>query len=305
MTNRGPRNIAASIHRRLLDKAKDSARPFNELFQYYAIERFLYRLSRSSHAGEFVLKGALMFLVWELRSSRSTMDIDMLGRMKNSPEAVIATVREICRQEVEPDGVVFDPESVGGERITEGADYEGVRIRFRGSLDTARIAIQLDVGFGDIVIPSPVRVAYPTILDLPAPVIRGYSRESTIAEKFEAMVRHDVMNSRMKDFWDVRLLSRQFDFNGETLAKAIAETFATRHTPVPADPVAFTEAFMRDKTKQAQWKAFLHKIRMAGDSDAFADAVYAVSSFLMPVVDHLVNHQPIPTVWKAPGPWQV
>jgi hypothetical protein len=305
MTNPRPRNIAASVHQRLLDKSKDSARPFNELFQYYAIERFLYRLSRSSHAGKFILKGALMLLVWEVRASRSTMDIDMLGRMKNNPEAVIAMVREICRQEVEPDGVVFDPKSVRGERITEEAEYQGVRIHFRGSLDTARIAIQLDVGFGDVVIPSPVRVAYPTILDLPAPRLRGYSRESTIAEKFEAMVRHGVMNSRMKDFWDIRLLSRQFDFDGKTLATAIAETFATRHTIVPADPVAFTEAFIRDKTKQAQWKAFLRKIRMAGDPDAFADAVYAVSSFLRPVVDHLVNHQPVPTSWKALGPWQV
>jgi hypothetical protein len=303
MTNPRPRNIAASVHQRLLDKSKDSARPFNELFQYYAIERFLYRLSRSSHAGKFILKGALMLLVWEVRASRSTMDIDMLGRMKNNPEAVIAMVREICRQKVEPDGVVFDPKSVRGERITEEADYEGVRIHFRGSLDTARIAIQLDVGFGDVVIPSPVRVAYPTILDLPAPHLRGYSRESMIAEKFEAMVRHGVMNSRMKDFWDIRLLSRQFDFDGKTLATAIGETFATRHTIVPADPVTFTEAFIRDETKQAQWKAFLRKIRMAGDPDAFADAVYAVSSFLRPVVDHLVNHQPVPTTWKALGPW--
>jgi hypothetical protein len=149
MTSPRPRNIAASVHQRLLAKAKDSARPFNELFQYYAIEHFLYRLSRSSHAGKFILKGALMFQVWDSRASRSTMDIDMLGKMKDNPEVVIAIVWEICRQKVEPDGVVFDPESVRGERITEGADYEGVRIRFRGSLDTARIAIQLDVGFGD------------------------------------------------------------------------------------------------------------------------------------------------------------
>jgi hypothetical protein len=245
-----------------------------------------------------------MFLVWESRASRSTINIDMLGKMKNNPEVVIATVREICRQKVEPDGVVFDTESVRGERITEGADYEGVRIRFRGSLDTARIAIQLDVGFGDHVIPSPRRVSYPTILDLPAPRVRGYSRESTIAEKFEAMVRHGAMNSRMKDFWDMRLLSRQFDFDGKTLAMAVAKTFATRHTTVPADPVAFTEAFIRDEKKQAQWKAFLRKIRMSDDPDAFADAVYAVSSFLKPVVDHLVNHRPVPTIWKAPGPWQ-
>jgi hypothetical protein len=305
MTNPRPRNIAASIHQRLLDKSKESARPFNELFQYYAIERFLYRLSQSSHAEKFILKGALMLLVWDARASRSTMDIDMLGRMKNNPEAVIDMVREICRQEVEPDGVVFDPDSVRGERITEDADYEGVRIRFRGALDTARITIQLDVGFGDVVVPPPKLMTYPTILDLPAPQVRGYSRESTIAEKFEAMVRHGVMNSRMKDFWDIRLLSRQFDFKGKTLAAAIAKTFSKRHTSIPVDPIAFTETFMKDEMKTAQWKAFLRKNRMTDGADTFAEAVQTVSAFLKPVVEHLINHQPLPPTWKAPGPWQV
>ena len=124
-------------------------------------------------------------------------------------------VRDVCLQEVEPDGIVFDPNSIRGQVITEDADYEGVRVNFRGSLDNARLSIQLDIGFGDIVIPSPELMAYPTILDLPAPQIRGYSRESTIAEKFETMVRRGIMNSRMKDFWDIRLLSRQFDFDGQ------------------------------------------------------------------------------------------
>jgi len=150
VTNPRPRNIAASVRQRLLDKSKGSARPFNELLQYYAIERFLYRLSRSPHAGNFILKGALMLLVWDARTSRSTMDIDMLGQMDNDPEAIVAMVREVCRQEVKEDGILFDPESVQGERITADAEYQGVRIRFRGMLDNARLAIQLDVGFGDV-----------------------------------------------------------------------------------------------------------------------------------------------------------
>ena len=170
-------------------------------------------------------------------------------------------------------------------------------------MDTARISIQLDVGFGDIVIPSPELMAYPTILDLPAPQIRGYSKESTIAEKFEAMVRRGIMNSRMKDFWDIRLLSRQFDFDGRTLAAAITETFTARHTVIPSDPVAFTEAFIRDEAKQSQWKAFLRKNRMTGAQDTFGEAVNAVSLFLKPVVHGLVNSKPVPATWKAPGPW--
>jgi len=170
-------------------------------------------------------------------------------------------------------------------------------------LDTARISIQLDVGFGDIVIPSPELMAYPTILDLPAPQIHGYSKESTIAEKFEAMVRRGIMNSRMKDFWDIRLLSRQFDFDGQTLAAAITETFTARHTVIPSDPVAFTEAFIQDEAKQSQWKAFLRKNRMTGAQDTFEEAVHAVSLFLKPVVHGLVNSKPVPATWKAPGPW--
>ena len=304
MTNSHLRNIAASVHQRILNKSRESARPFNDLLQYYAIERFLYRLSRSSYAGKFILKGALMLMVWEVRAFRSTMDIDMLGKMKNSTDAIIAMVRDVCLQEVEPDGIVFDRDSIRGQMITEDADYEGVRINFRGSLDTARISIQLDVGFGDIVIPSPELMAYPTILDLPAPQIRGYSKESTIAEKFEAMVRRGIMNSRMKDFWDIRLLSRQFDFDGRTLAAAITETFTARHTVIPADPVAFTEAFIRDEAKQSQWKAFLRKNRMTGAQDTFEEAVNAVSLFLKPVVYGLVNSKPVPATWKAPGPWR-
>jgi hypothetical protein len=305
MTKPRPRNIAASVHQRLLDKSKESSRPFNELFQYYAIERFLYRLSRSAHAGKFILKGALMLLIWKAQVSRSTMDIDMLGNIKNNPETIIDMVREICRQEVEADGVVFDPDSVRAERITEDADYEGVRVHFRGTMDTARIAIQLDIGFGDVVVPSPKLMAYPTILDLPAPKVRGYSRESMIAEKFEALVKRGVMSSRMKDIWDIQLLSRQFNFDGKTLATAIAETFLKRHTDIPADLIALTETFVRDETKAAQWKAFLRKNRMTTDVDTFAEAIHSVSVFLKPVVEHLVNHQPRPLRWKAPGQWQV
>jgi len=141
------------------------------------------------------------------------MDIDFLGRIENSVETLVKVTRGICQQEVEPDGIVFDVTEVDAERIAEDADYEGIRIRFRGSLDTARFVIQLDIGFGDITVPSPAAIIYPTILDLPAPHLRGYSRETTIAEKFEAMVKLGILNSRMKDFFDIWLISRWFDFD--------------------------------------------------------------------------------------------
>ncbi len=304
MTQSNIRNIAASVHQRLLNKSKESSRPFNELFQYYAIERFLYRLSQSSYAEKFVLKGALMLMVWKAPDFRSTMDIDVLGKMKNNPETVVAIIQDVCLQEVEPDGIVFDPRSVRGQVITEEADYEGVRIHFRGLLDNARITIQLDVGFGDAVIPPPKFMAYPTIFNSPAPQIRGYSKESMIAEKFEAMVRRGTVNSRMKDFWDIRLLSRNFDFDGKIMSSAIVKTFTIRHTAIPHDPVAFTEVFSHDKTKQSQWKSFIRKNRMIGTQDSFGEVVVAVSFFLKPVLDSIVNTRPVPLIWKAPGPWQ-
>jgi predicted nucleotidyltransferase component of viral defense system len=304
MTSARSKNIAASVHQRLLGKARESVRPFNELFQYYAIERFLYRFSKSSFAERFILKGALMLIVWESPVSRPTMEIDMLGKVENSVDAIVSMVRDVCPQEVVPDGIVFDPKSARGERITEDAHYEGVRVGFQGSLATARITIQLDVGFGDIVIPPPELTTYPIILDFPAPQIRGYSRESTIAEKFEAMVKLGIMNSRMKDFWDLWLLSQHFDFDGKTLAEAIVKTFSTRHTAIPADPIAFTPAFIRDAQKAAQWKAFLRKNRMVNIPDNFEEVVEYVSIFLKPLVDSLVNDKPVPATWKVPGPWQ-
>jgi len=303
MTKAIRKNIAASVHGRLLNTARESNRPFNELFQYYAIERFLYRLSKSPYAERVILKGALMLMVWESSVSRSTMDIDLLGKMKNSVDVIVSMVKEVCSLEVLPDGIVFDPKSVQGESITEDADYEGVRIRFRGSLAKARITIQLDVGFGDIVIPSPELTTYPTILDFPAPQIHAYSKESTIAEKFEAMVKLGILNSRMKDFWDIWILSRQFSFDGRILAEAIMKTFSTRHTELPADPIAFTPAFTQDEKKTSQWKSFLRKNQMVTVPDDFEEVVQAISDFLKPIVESLVNNQPAPKTWKASGPW--
>jgi len=254
VTRRPPKNIAASVRQRLLSKAKETGRPFSELLQYFAMERFLYRLSKSRYADNFVLKGALMLTVWEAPLTRPTMDIDLLGRIDNSIETIVEVTREICRQEVEPDGIDFDIATIEAEHIAEDADYEGIRVRFRGSLDTARIVMQLDIGFGDIVIPPPGPMSYPTLLDLPTPHLCGYSRESTIAEKFEAMVKLGILNSRMKDFFDIWLMSRQFEFDGATLAEAISKTFSTRGTSIQPKPIALTNSFTEDTTKAVQWR---------------------------------------------------
>jgi hypothetical protein len=292
------------MRQRLLMKARETSRPFSELLQYFAMERFLYRLSKSRFAGHFVLKGALMLTVWKAPLTRPTMDIDLLGRIENSIETVTKVTREICRQEVEPDGIIFDLTNIDAERIAEDADYEGIRIRFRGSLNTARFIIQLDIGFGDIVIPSPEPTNYPTLLDLPAPRLCGYSKESTIAEKFEAMVKLGILNSRMKDFFDIWLMSRQFDYEGPMLAEAILKTFSTRGTNIQSEPIALTNSFAEDTAKAAQWRGFIRKNQLKNVPQNLMEVVTNIAAFLRPIAEQLAASPPFKGTWKAPGPWR-
>jgi predicted nucleotidyltransferase component of viral defense system len=304
LTKSSFKNIAASVRQRLLNNARETGRPFNELLQYFAMERFLYRLSESPYSANLVLKGALMLTVWEAPFSRPTMDIDFLGQIDNNIKSITAIVADICSQKVEPDGIIFDLTSIKGEHITEDADYEGVRVRFHGSLGTAKFTMQLDIGFGDVVIPAPASLEYPTILDLPVPKLLGYSRESSIAEKFEAMVKLGVVSSRMKDFFDIWLLSQQFDFEGKRLAAAIDKTFSTRGTVIQSEPNALTNSFAEDPTKVAQWRGFIRKIRLTNVPQDFGEVIEAISIFLRPIAERLAAEKPFEATWRAPGPWR-
>ena len=303
MTDRPIKNVAGSVHQRLLNKARETGRPFNELLQYYAMERFLYRLSESRQAEDFVLKGALMFRVWQVPTSRPTMDIDLLGCLKNDIEGICAVVRMACSQVVEADGMTFDAASVAGARIAEDAEYEGVRVSFRGNLGNARVFLQVDVGFGDTVTPAAKTVEYPSILDFPPPRLRGYSRKSTIAEKFHAMVKHDLLNSRMKDFYIVWLLSRQFDFDGRTLSAAVKNTFTNRQTDIPAHPVAFGETFSKDPSRAVLWRTFIQKSRLDAAPQPFEEVVALVVQFLGPVAEARAQGASFEKNWKSGGPW--
>lgn len=304
MTPRHRKNIAASVHRRLLNQAKATARPFNELLQHYAMERFLYRLSRSESAGRFVLKGALSLRVWDAPVARPTMDIDLLGRTSNQPESLAAIFRDVCRQPVEPDGLEFDASSVTGHVIVEDADYGGVRLRFRGQLGTARITIQTDVGFGDVVTPPPRKAEYPTLLELPAPKLLIYPRETTVAEKFQVMLQRAQLNSRLRDFYDVWLLSRSFAFDGELLAEAIRKTCKRRKTEVVAEPFALSAAFAADAAKQTQWRAFHRKSMLADTPADLRDVVGGVATFLGPIAKALAANEHFLGTWEPPGPWK-
>ena len=296
-----PKNIAASIRQRLLNRAKSDSRPFNELLQYYGMERFLYRLSLSPYAQQFILKGALMLRIWNALESRPTMDIDMLGRTSNEEDSIITQINTILSMDVIEDGLIFNPDTILAERITEDADYQGIRIRFTGALETAKIHMQLDIGFGDIVYPQPEESILPTLLDLPAPKLLAYSRESAIAEKFEAMVKLSAINSRMKDFYDIWMLSRQYSFNSVQLAEAIRLTFNQRGTQLPVEVEAFTAHFI--KAKQVPWTAFRKRLQQDHVPAEFNEIVLSVSKFLIPILHTLSNKESAQKSWLIQGQW--
>lgn len=295
------RNLSASVHQRLLTRARSNLRPFNELLQYYAMERFLYRLARSDHTDRFVLKGALMLEVWCSQGIRSTMDIDLLGLTSNAESVLTDQIKDVLVVDVEPDGLVFDPSTIQTGRITEDTDYEGIRIRFKGALGTAIVHMQLDIGYGDVVYPEPAMSDFPTMLDFPAPRLLCYSRESGIAEKFEAMTKLGMLNSRMKDFFDIWLLSRRFDFDGPELARAIQLTFEKRSTPLPQEVVAFSRPFIEEKEKL--WAAFRIRLSLGHVPDSFKDVVASIDRFLTPVVATLTTGNPGAKRWTASGTW--
>lgn len=303
MTVKRVSNLPASVQARLQNLARASRRPFQELLQYYAIERFLYRLSTTPHRPRFVLKGALMLHVWEAPLARATKDLDLLARLDNSLDHLEGVVREVCSADVPPDGMAYEPATVKAERIQEAAEYEGVRVRFLGLLGRARVAMQVDVGFGDVVTPGAIDIRYPALLDFPAPALSGYPRETVIAEKFQAMVYLRSLNSRMKDFYDVWLLARQFAFDGALLAKAIAATFANRETAIDAEPIAFTPEFTEQASTLAQWTAFRKKLPNTECPETLADVVPFLAEFLVPIARACAAGESFEQRWPPGGSW--
>ena len=301
MTKTPLKNIAASVRQRLLDKSRSDMRPFQELAQYYAMERFLYRLSLSKHSKRFILKGALMLRIWKAPRIRPTMDIDMLGRTSNKVSDVVSNVIEILSIDVDPDGLSFLHKEITAEHITDDAEYQGIRIRFPAKLDTMTLNMQLDIGFGDIIHPNPEESELPSILDFAAPRLLCYSRESAIAEKFEAMLKLRGLNSRMKDFYDIWLLSRQFGFDGKTLSEAIRLTLEQRGTELPDEIVAFSKEFIA--AKRSQWNAFRKNLGQDHVPAEFEHIAMTLKEFIDPIASALASRKPPPSRWSAPGPW--
>lgn len=296
-------NVAASVRQRLLNLSQKRGEEFQSLLVRYANERLIYRLAVSPHADDFILKGAMLLYAWSPYPFRATQDVDLLGRGKISAERLAEMFRGLCTAEVVDDGLGFQMDSVRVGLIRQEDEYGGFRVKLQARLTSARIDLQVDVGVGDAVA-RPALIDYPTLLDFPAPRLRAYSRETSIAEKFHAMVDHGLENSRMKDFFDVWALSREFAFDGAVLAAAIASTFDRRGTAIPeGQPAAFTPQFASDETKAKQWKAFLVRSRVVKEPPAFGVLLRVVAEFLQPAMDAARSRTPLRSTWPPGGPW--
>ena len=275
-----PRDVGTSVRARLLTLARQKGQSFDLLLTRYANERLLHRLSLSPHRDRFVLKGAMLMTTWFDDPHRPTRDVDFLGYGDSAPDAMRVTFREICAIEVN-DGMVFDIDALRVELIREELEYGGLRLRTTGRLAGARITVIIDIGFGDAIEPGLDEVNLPVLLDLPQPRLRVYARETVIAEKFQAMVMLGLANSRMKDFYDVWILSRSYAFDDDRLPRAIAATFERRGTAIPSEaPLALTQAFAFDSGKQRQWAAFVRDLAI--DIPALETVVTDLAEFLMP-----------------------
>jgi hypothetical protein len=293
------RNVGASVRARLLERARAERADFQVLLTRYALERLLYRLGRSSCRDRFVLKGAMLFVAWRADPFRPTRDLDLLSHGDPDPQVLAATFRSICALTVPDDGVVFEVAELKADPIRDTAEYGGVRIRTAASIAGARVPIQVDVGFGDAVTPAPVEIAYPALLDAPAPQVRAYPVETVVAEKFEALVALGLSNSRMKDYCDLWWITRTFPFEHAALAMAIRRTFARRGTAVPWEvPTGLGDVFVRDKA--AQWRAFLGRDRLTMAPADLGQVVTDLRAFLMPAV---TAEDGVSLVWPAGGPW--
>jgi len=304
VTNPQPRNLAASVRQRLMNLSRERGEEFQLVLTRYGLERLLYRLTQSPHAGQFVLKGAALFQLWTGQPHRSTRDLDLLGQGEPSTGRLRQLFQDICSLTVADDGLTFLTDATAAEPIKEDDVYQGVRMRIDARLGNARIPLQIDIGFGDVITPGPQAVTYPTLLDFPAPQLNAYPRETVVAEKFQAMVQLGMANSRMKDVYDIWTLARQFEFDGTGLCAAIRATFQRRQTELPTTiPLALTPEFSTDRNKATQWGAFLRKGRLIESPPQLKETVTLLTLFLMPPTLALVSNETWNRTW-IPLEWR-
>jgi predicted nucleotidyltransferase component of viral defense system len=295
--------LARSVQVKLARHAKLIGVDPNLVLTRYALERFLYRLSLSPHSDRFVLKGALLLIVWLGETIRPTRDVDLLGFGDLSDNLILHMFREVCSVEVAPDAMRYEADSMQIELIRLEDAYGGRRVTLVATLGKARIRLQIDIGIGDVVTPAPAWLDYPSLLDLPKPRVRVYTPETVVAEKFHAMVILGLRNSRMRDFFDVDALARLTEFDGETVSAAVRATFDRRNTQLPAStPIALSAAFHEDREKRIQWGAFRTRIS-GGGPEMLHEVTERLALFLLPVLDASRDNTSFPFKWQPGGPW--
>jgi hypothetical protein len=298
------RNISASVRDRLLNKARAEKLDYNLLLTRYALERMLYRLSISKQRDQFLLKGALLFDLWFDVPHRPTHDADFLGFGSAEIPHIEEIFRDICRIKVE-DGIAFQPDTVKAAEIRKEANYAGARVTLLGMLDSARCPVQIDIGFEDAVVPGPDEVHYPVILgEMPEPHLHVYPRYTVVAEKLEALTSLGMLNSRMKDFFDLWILAKHSDFDGQILSRAVAATFERRRTAVPHGvPIGLSDEFINDDQKGKQWQAFLRKNAL--DPMPLPTVIADLRGFLMPLLAAIAAGGSHDYPWRAGAGWQM
>jgi predicted nucleotidyltransferase component of viral defense system len=288
---------AASIRARLKNLAAHEHKPFDFILMLYFVERLLFRLSISRYNGQFVLKGGLLLYLIMNEKARATKDIDLLAKETAVDLDVLRGIFADISAIPFEDAVTYDPGSIIAEKIKKDAYYEGVRIKITAHLGNIRKLLQFDIGFGDVVVPKPETLEYPTLLGMDKPMIKAYSKESVIAEKFEAMLYLAEINSRMKDFYDIYSLCTDFDFDGRVLYEAILQTISRRGTHTPKEPTIFEKNFANSKDKATQWGAFQRRTSV-GDKVDFPKVVCTISLFLKPIYECIVNEKEFFGYWE-------
>ncbi len=300
-----PADLSASVRQRLLNRAQARGEEFNFTLSRYAIERLLVRLEASAHRARFVLKGATLFVLWSGEPHRATWDLDLLGFGAASLAEMESVFRDVCQTAVADDGIIFDSAGLRAEEIREDSKYGGVRIHLEGRLGAARIPVQIDVGFGDAVFPPPEPRDYPTLLPGESVRVLAYPPEAALAEKLEAVVDLGVRNSRMKDFYDLHYMASRLTFSGSLVAEAIRRTFHGRGTPIPEDvPVGLTEEFAQSPDRDAQWRAFVRRGRLAEGEVALAAMLGRLREFLLPPLWAARSAAEFRRTWTPGGPWR-
>ena len=295
-------NMRASVLARLKNLSKLRRLDYQHILLRYATERFLYRLSISGYADNFVLKGGNLFVIWQNGdNSRPTMDSDLLCFGDTSHEYLRKVFASIAGME-DSDGIMFDAEGITVEAIREDTKYGGARVTFNAFIGTVRIPLQFDIGVGDAITPVPEQANYPVLLDGSPPHIKIYPMATVIAEKLEAMVVRGGSNSRMKDFYDIWQLSRLAEHSARTLRTAIENTFQRRGTEFPWElPYALTTEFAQRPEKPVQWHAFCRKNHLADAPPEFGEIVMSIAAFLGPCLKYEHDRN---MVWSPDNGWK-